>query len=221
MPDWLQRTVAIAASALALPVVALLAALIRLDSPGGAFFVSLRVGAGGTPFRLIKLRTMRAGAAIAGPGISVQDDPRVTRVGRVLRRTRLDELPQLWNVIRGDMLLVGPRPEDPRYVDLADPLHRKVFKGKPGITGLTQLAYAEEAGLLDPVDPEGQYRTTILPAKLALDARYLARRSVRLDSWILIQTLMTAVGRPPSRAAIADHAGEGQGVGDGDGLGDA
>lgn len=119
MPDWLQRLCAIAASLVALPVVAVLAILIRIDSPGGAFFVSDRVGADGVPFRLLKLRTMRIGAAAAGPGISVRDDARVTRIGRFLRRVRFDELPQLWNVIRGEMLLVGPRPEDPRYVDLS------------------------------------------------------------------------------------------------------
>lgn len=210
-----------AALVVALPVVAVLAVLIRADSPGGAFFVSIRVGADGAPFRLLKLRTMRVGAETAGPGISVHDDARVTRIGRLLRRVRLDELPQLWNVIRGEMLLVGPRPEDPRYVELTNPLHRRVFTSKPGITGLTQLAYADEAGLLDPADPEGHYRRTILPSKLDLDRRYLDRRSVRLDCWILLQTVMTAVGRPPSSAAIAARVGGPQGAADGEGDGDA
>ena len=195
------------AAIVAAPIVGILAILIRIDSPGGALYVSDRVGAGGQPFRLIKLRTMRSDAPSKGPGISLRDDDRVTRMGRLLRRVRLDELPQLWNVIRGDMLLVGPRPEDPRYVDLDDPLHRQVFTAKPGITGPTQLAYASEANLLDPTDPETHYRQVILPAKLQLDARYLAHRSVSLDAWILARTLSTALGRAPSMAAIEARVG--------------
>lgn len=100
------------------------------------------------------------------------------------------------------MLLVGPRPEDPRFVDLADPLHRLVFTATPGITGLTQLAFADEASMLDVEDPERHYREVILPRKLALDADYLRRRSARLDLWILGQTLLTAVGRRTPLAAI-------------------
>ena len=177
--------------------------------------------ANGDSFRLFKLRTMQVEAPAAGPGISVHHDPRVTRIGRYLRHAHLDELPQLWNVIRGEMLLVGPRPEDPRFVDLTIPLHRRVFTAKPGITGLTQLAYADEAALLDPADPEGHYRTTILPAKLDLDRRYLDRRSVGLDCWILAQTAMTAVGRPPSSTAIEARVGGPQGATDGGGAGEA
>ncbi len=208
MPEGIQRALAIVAFLIVLPVLGVLAVLVRIDSPGGAFYVSERVGAGARPFRLFKLRTMVADARATGPGISIRHDRRITRLGRFLRRVRLDELPQLWNVIMGDMLLVGPRPEDPRYVDLNDPLHRQVFVAKPGITGLTQLAYSTEADLLDLADPEGHYRTTILPAKLALDARYLARRSARLDAWILLQTIATAAGRPPTAAAIAARIGD-------------
>lgn len=203
MPEVLQRALAILAAVVIIPIVGILGVLVRIDSPGGAFYVSERVGAGGRPFRLYKLRTMVAEANTTGPGISLRHDRRITRLGTFLRRVRLDELPQLWNVAHGDMLLVGPRPEDPRYVDLDDPLHRRVFMMKPGITGLTQLAYSAEAELLDPADPEGHYRATILPAKLALDEKYLARRSARLDVWILFQTLATAAGRPPSELEIA------------------
>lgn len=207
MPEPVQRALAAVVGVVAFPIVAILAVLVRIDSPGGAFYVADRVGAGARPFRLIKLRTMRADAPSRGPGISLRDDARVTRMGRLLRRVRFDELPQLWNVVRGDMLLVGPRPEDPRYVDLDDPLHRRVFMAKPGITGPTQLAYASEADLLDPADPEAHYRRVILPAKLALDARYLANRSASLDLWILAQTLTTALGRPPSIGTIEARVG--------------
>ncbi|MGZ6340057.1 MAG: sugar transferase, partial [Candidatus Limnocylindrales bacterium] len=109
---------------------------------------------------------------------------------------RLDELPQLWNVARGEMRLVGPRPEAPTFVDLADPLHRLVFTTRPGVTGLTQLFYADEAGRLDPTDPERHYRETILPAKLRIDAAYLRHRSAALDLWILAQTPRALLGRP-------------------------
>ena len=100
--------------------------------------------------------------------VTVADDPRVTRVGRVLRRYRVDELPQLFNVLRGDMSMVGPRPEDERYVDMTDPVHRFVFTARPGITGPTQLAFRDEAELMTGPDPELVYRTEILPAKVAM-----------------------------------------------------
>lgn len=214
MPDLVQRAFAAVLTVATLPLIAGLAILIRLDSPGGSFHRATRVGAGGRAFQLIKLRTMRRDAAATGPGVSVRDDARVTRVGRLLRSRRLDELPQIWNVLRGEMLLVGPRPEDPRYVDLSDPLHHRVFTAKPGITGPTQIAFSSEAELIDPDTPEASYRERILPAKLALDARYLERRSFALDLWILVQTARTALGRPPSVARIEDRLGIRQGAGD-------
>jgi lipopolysaccharide/colanic/teichoic acid biosynthesis glycosyltransferase len=202
MPDPLQRALALGAAVLSLPLVVVLAALIMLDSRGRPFYLAGRLGVGGQPFRIYKLRTMRQDAASSGPAISTRIDCRVTRLGGFLRRTRLDELPQLWNVVRGEMRLVGPRPEDPRFVDFRDPLHRLVFRAKPGITGPTQLAFAAESELLGSADPEEDYRTRILPAKVALDARYLHARSIGLDLWVLRQTVLTAAGRPPSRQAI-------------------
>jgi lipopolysaccharide/colanic/teichoic acid biosynthesis glycosyltransferase len=207
MPDPLQRLLAVGAAVLSLPLVGVLAALIMLDSRGGPFHLAARIGAGGQLFRIYKLRTMRQGAASSGPAISTRIDGRVTRVGGFLRRTRLDELPQLWNVARGEMRLVGPRPEDPRFVDFEDPLHRLVFRAKPGITGPTQLAFAAESELLDSADPEEDYRTRILPAKIALDARYLRARSIGLDLWVLRQTALAVGRRPPSRQAIEARLG--------------
>ena len=207
MPDALQRALGIVGAALTLPLVAVLAAAVRLDTRGPAIYRALRVGEGGRRFACYKLRTMvwtpaSSDSAKAGPEVTVADDSRVTRVGRFLRRTRLDELPQLWNVARGEMRLVGPRPEAPRFVDPSDPLHVVVFHAKPGITGLTQLAFTNEASLIDAHDPERSYREDVLPRKLALDADYLRRRSFRLDLWILGQTMRAAVGRGPSTAAI-------------------
>jgi lipopolysaccharide/colanic/teichoic acid biosynthesis glycosyltransferase len=200
MPEAWQRALAVGAAVLSLPLVGVLAVIVMLDSRGTPFHVAPRVGLAGRPFRIYKLRTMRTGGT--GPAITPHGDDRVTRFGGFLRRTHLDELPQVWNVVRGEMRLVGPRPEDPRFVDLADPLHRLVFAAKPGITGPTQLAYAGEAAMLDETNAEEEYRTRILPAKLELDATYLRLRSVRLDLWVLGQTALAALGRPPNAAAI-------------------
>ena len=197
MPDPVQRILGCLASVATLPVVGLLALAIRLDSPGPVFYPSLRLGKGARPFRCRKLRTMTWRPEAPGAGLTSRDDARVTRVGRFLRSTRLDELPQLWHVASGRMRLVGPRPEDPRYADLADPLHREVFEAKPGITGLTQLLYVDEAKELDGPDVEERYRREILPAKLRLDRAYLRHRSTRLDLWILAATPLAILGRRP------------------------
>lgn len=204
MPFLIQRALA-AAGLLVLGLLILaLAATVRLTSAGPAFHRATRARPGGT-FTLYKLRTMRADASLTGPGVTAGGDPRVTRLGRFLRRTKLDELPQLWNVVHGDMALVGPRPEDPRYVDLTDPLHATVFGARPGITGPTANAYRDEETILAaaaletarrhgrasiaPEDLERAYRDDILPKKLAMDAEYLRTRSTLGDLRILWQTL--------------------------------
>jgi lipopolysaccharide/colanic/teichoic acid biosynthesis glycosyltransferase len=139
---------------------------------------------------------MGANRSDHGPKVTAGRDPRITRVGGLLRRFRLDELPQLWNVARGEMRLVGPRPEDPRFVDLSRPLHREVFTATPGISGLTQLVFHDEGGLLDDApDPDAHYREKILPHKVALDAAYLRNRSTNLDLWILAHTPLVLLGR--------------------------
>jgi lipopolysaccharide/colanic/teichoic acid biosynthesis glycosyltransferase len=206
VPDALQRGIALVLGVLTAPLVAALAIAIRADSPGGALYIARRVGEHGRTFGLLKLRTMQLGAD-RGPGVSAAADPRVTRVGRVLRRTRLDELPQLWNVVRGDMRLVGPRPEDPRFVDPDDPMHRRVFAARPGITGITQLLHTDEAAQVDPSDPDASYRTAVLPIKVVLDAAYLRRRSFALDAWILWRTAVLVAGRPPSQADVTARLG--------------
>jgi lipopolysaccharide/colanic/teichoic acid biosynthesis glycosyltransferase len=198
----LQRLVGLVGAMLVLPLIGLLALAIRMDSPGPVIFRARRMGRGGRPFVCYKLRTMRWEPRASGAAVSLAADHRLTRIGAWLRRGRLDELPQLWNVARGEMLLVGPRPEDPRFVDLQDPLHQVVFTAMPGITGLTQLAFVDEGAMLDPGDPERHYREVILPRKLALDADYLRRRSLRLDLWILGRTVLTALGRRTPIEAI-------------------
>src|SRR3954464_1495825 len=181
MPTMVGRVIAGVGLVLLGPLIGALALAVRLTSAGPAFHRARRVGPHGE-FTLHKLRTMRSGSSMAGPGVTAAGDARVTSLGRFLRRTKLDELPQLWDVVRGEMALVGPRPEDPRYVDRADALHRVVFAARPGITGPTALEYRDEearlaAAALDraradgrdqatEIDIDGAYRETILPAKL-------------------------------------------------------
>jgi lipopolysaccharide/colanic/teichoic acid biosynthesis glycosyltransferase len=140
---------------------------------------------------VLKVRTMTEGAG--GSRITIAKDPRVTPLGRVLRRYKIDELPQLVNVVRGEMSLVGPRPEDPAYVDLSNPLHRRVFSAKPGITGVAQLAYHDEADHLTGPDSDRRYREEVLPAKLKLDVEYLDHRTTWLDLQILLKTVRTVL----------------------------
>lgn len=207
MPDPIQRSLALGLSILSAPLVLILAALIAVDDPGWPFFVSERVGRNGRLFRLVKLRSMRMREGLSVSGITLHNDRRITRIGSMLRRTRLDELPQLWNVVIGEMRLVGPRPEDPRFVDSDNSLHETVFSAVPGITGLSQLLFVDESADLDPQDPEGSYRARVLPKKVLIDAGYLRNRSIALDLWILSQTVLTLAGRPPSRAQVMARIG--------------
>jgi lipopolysaccharide/colanic/teichoic acid biosynthesis glycosyltransferase len=184
----LDVTVGLPALALATPVLIGVAMVMRLSGDRGPFlYRARRIGEGATSITVLKIRTMAEGAN--GPSVTAYGDRRVTHLGRLLRRYRIDELPQLVNVVRGEMSLVGPRPEDPFFVDLSNPLHRRVFMAKPGITGPAQLKYRDEAHLLTEPDVERRYREEILPAKLLLDAQYLDKRSSWLDLRILAQTI--------------------------------
>lgn len=183
---------------LALPM-ALVAAWIRLDSPGPVFFRQQRVGRHGVPFSIHKFRTMRADAG--GLALTVGDDARITRAGRWLRRTRLDELPQLLDVLAGHMSLVGPRPEVPRYVALYPPaLRDRALAVRPGLTDPASLAWIDEAALLAAAaDPEREYVERILPAKVAQAAAYAERATLASDLQVLARTalaLLRKAARP-------------------------
>jgi lipopolysaccharide/colanic/teichoic acid biosynthesis glycosyltransferase len=149
------------------PLFLLIAPIIKLDSPGPVFHRAERIGKDGVPFRLYKFRSMVADAHRRGPGITAAGDRRVTRVGAFLRRTKLDELPQLINVLRGEMSLVGPRPEDPRYVAHYTPEQRRVLAARPGITSPASLHYRNEPAVLSGDDWERIYVETVMPHKLA------------------------------------------------------
>ncbi len=170
------------------PLLLAVALAIRLDSPGPVFFRQQRVGRFGVPFRIHKFRTMRAGAG--GPPLTVGADPRITRAGAWLRRTRLDELPQLIDVLQGTMSLVGPRPEVPRYVAHYPPaLRDRALAVRPGITDPSSLDFLDEAALLArAADPEREYIERILPAKLARAAAYAEQASLATDLGVLWRT---------------------------------
>lgn len=173
-----------------LPLLLILACSIAFTSSGGAFFRQVRVGRGGQDFRLVKFRTMRTGSEAKGQLTIGGRDPRVTSVGYWLRKTKLDELPQLWNVLVGDMSVVGPRPEVPKYVALYSPEQRMVLSVRPGITGMASIDYIDENELLaKAADPEHVYIQEVMPAKLALDLRYVRERSFAMDMRIIAATV--------------------------------
>ena len=181
--------VALAGLVMTSPIVAAAAIAVKLDSSGPAFFSGPRVGRGGKLFEIHKLRTMRSAS---GPSVTAADDPRITRVGRFLRRTKLDELPQLWNVVKGDMSLVGPRPEHPDYVARWSPSERALLAVRPGITGAAALAYVDEEQLLAGRG-ESTYVEEVMPRKLALELRYLGRATFASDMAILLKTASSIV----------------------------
>ena len=177
------------------PLFLAVAVAIKLDSPGPVFYRAERVGKEGIPFRLYKFRSMTADAHRRGPGITAANDPRITRLGAILRRTKIDELPQLINVLKGEMSLVGPRPEDPRYVRLYTPEQRQVLRVRPGITSAASLAYRHEERILLGEDWETRYRQEVMPDKIEIDLAYLERRTLASDLLLILQTIAAMFDR--------------------------
>ncbi len=177
------------------PLILCIAVAIKLDSSGPVFFRVRRVGYRGRVFLMLKFRKMHDGAG--GSPLTQIDDPRLTRVGAVLTRLRLDELPQLWDVLRGRMSIIGPRPEDPRFVELRREEFDRILTVRPGITGITQVAFATEGDMLDRRDPIGDYIERILPQKLALDTLYTRRAGLLLDLSVIWWTVVALFVRRP------------------------
>lgn len=174
--------------ALLAPVLGALAVLIKLDSPGPVFYQQRRVGRGFRPFWIYKFRTMKVDSA--GPSLTVGADRRITRVGGFLRRSKLDELPQLINILKGDMTLVGPRPEVPQYVEVFRRDYEEILTVRPGLTDLASLKYRDESALLGQSgDPEGEYLRRILPDKIQLAKDYIRRSSLLFDLNLIGKTL--------------------------------
>ena len=186
-----------AALAFAAPFMLVIAAWIRLDSPGPVLFRQIRVGRFGRPFLIHKFRTMVADAPERGPQVTAATDVRITRAGTWLRRSKLDELPQLFDVLAGHMSLVGPRPEVPQYVALyPDGLREKVLSVRPGITDPVSLKFADEGELLArAADPEHEYTQVLLPAKLLEAAAYVDNATVWTDLRLMGRTLRLLLAR--------------------------
>ncbi len=173
------------------PLLVAVAVWVKLDSPGPVMFQQERVGRFGRTFRIHKFRTMRVDAPQLGPQITIGDDARITRTGRWLRATKVDELPQLWDVLRGAMSLVGPRPEVPRYVAMYPvELREVVLSVRPGITDPASLSFRNESELLARAeDPEREYVEVVMPMKLRLAANYVRNATLGGDIRLILATL--------------------------------
>jgi lipopolysaccharide/colanic/teichoic acid biosynthesis glycosyltransferase len=189
IPRWAEALIAFLGLIAAAPLIAFLALAIAVSSSGPIFFRQKRVGQHGRLFDLYKLRTMRP--SDEGPQVTSSKDERITRLGRFLRRTKLDELPTLWNVLRGEMALVGPRPEVPRYVKLEDPIWQAILAVRPGITDPVTLRLRNEEELLAEVqtDTERYYINELQPSKLNGYVAYLEERNWRGDVRVLMRTI--------------------------------
>jgi lipopolysaccharide/colanic/teichoic acid biosynthesis glycosyltransferase len=172
------------------PFMVAVALAIKLDSRGPVFYRCRRVGFRGQLFSMVKFRKMHVGAE--GPPITGPDDDRFTRIGRLLSATKIDELPQIWNVLKGQMTFVGPRPEDPYFVALHADEYADILTVKPGMTGLSQLAFANERALLSGSENVQTYVERVLPQKMAIDRLYVASRSFPLDLNVLLWTAILA-----------------------------
>jgi lipopolysaccharide/colanic/teichoic acid biosynthesis glycosyltransferase len=172
------------------------AVLIKLDSPGPIFFKQERIGLRFRPFQILKFRTMVQDSLARGGSITAGDDPRITRVGWFLRKSKIDELPQLINVLKGEMTFVGPRPEVPQYVKMFREDYEEILKIRPGITDLASIKYRDEAALLgESENPEAEYVRRVLPDKIQLGKEYIRRSSFGLDLTLIFKTFLRLFDR--------------------------
>ncbi len=186
------------------PFLLVAALLIKLESRGPVFFRQIRIGKNFTPFTIYKLRTMVTNPWQENARLSYTQKDKITRVGRILRKTKIDELPQLINVLKGEMSFVGPRPELPEYVASYTPEQRQVLTVRPGITDIASVSYRYEDELFNrSPDPEGFYRETILPHKLALNLEYIEKMSFFYDLYLILRTLRSLFNSALTRGAKA------------------
>ena len=189
-----------------LPLLGLIAIAVLIDGGGPVFYKSYRVGKGGRKFKMYKFRTMREGVGDNGPRVTAHDDPRVTSLGKFLRATKINELPQLLNVLKGDMSLVGPRPEDPVFVGVYPDEQNTILSVRPGITSPASILYYDEERLLSFTKAKDSYVDEIMPRKMRLDLLYVRHHSFLLDMDVLSQTLL--YGMPQVRAALVPRMDE-------------
>jgi lipopolysaccharide/colanic/teichoic acid biosynthesis glycosyltransferase len=200
----LKRSLDLIVASLALvllsPLFLFIALAIKRDSKGPVFYRGLRAAAGGRSFAMLKFRTMAVGADKIGGPSTADGDPRITRIGRYLRKYKLDELPQLLNVVKGDMSLVGPRPEVPQYVAMFTQEERQILTVRPGLTDLATLWNPDEGGALAGTDdPERAYLEMIRPRKIRLQLEYVRCRNLATDLWIIWQTVLVVLLRRRAR----------------------
>jgi lipopolysaccharide/colanic/teichoic acid biosynthesis glycosyltransferase len=177
-----------------MPLFVVVAILIKIESKGTVFFTQIRIGENFKPFNLYKFRSMVIDATKMGPPITTGNDTRITKIGRFLRKTKIDELPQLFNVLKGEMSFVGPRPELLKYVEKFQKDYQEILMVKPGITDLASLKYRDEASILGGTkEPEKEYVCRVLPEKIRLAKEYLKRSSFILDLSIIFKTLIKLV----------------------------
>ena len=188
------------------PLMIAVVLLVKLSSPGPAMFKQERIGRHFRPFLILKFRTMVHDAPNRGGPITCGADPRITKVGSLLRKCKIDEIPQLINVLRGDMSLVGPRPEVRRYVEMFREDYEEILQVRPGITDPASIKYRDEAVVLGQAEnPEGEYVQHVLPEKISLSKEYVRRASLRLDLFIILKTLLRLSAdriRRPARETI-------------------
>ena len=195
--------VALAGLIVLAPLFAVIAMLIKADSPGPVFFRQERMGKGFRPFRIYKFRTMVKDASRMGGALTASGDPRVTRIGKLLRQTKIDELPQLINILRGDMSVVGPRPEVRQYVELFRNNYEIILAVRPGITDPASLKYRDESSLLARSEnPEQEYIQRVLPDKLRLGEEYVRQSSLLLDLILIFKTILAVIPRLYARKRL-------------------
>lgn len=189
------------------PFFVIVAILIKIDSPGPVFFKQQRMGKNFVPFLIYKFRTMVRDAPQKGPGITIGGDKRVTRIGRILRKLKMDEFPQFINVLKGDMSVVGPRPELETYVELYKNDYKDILRVRPGITDISSVTFRDEERILkDKNDPENYYRYVVLPAKINLSRKYIERSSFFYDLKLIFVTFYRLFHRNTSEIPIDSYA---------------
>ncbi len=199
MDAMLKRSVDVALSLIGLialsPVMLLIAVAIRCESPGPALFRQVRLGYRGREFELYKFRKFKDGPAAAGLAVTLKNDPRMTPIGRILERSKLDELPQLWNILIGDMSLVGPRPETLDFAECFVGGFKLVHEFRPGLFGPSQAMFRNESSLYPPGrDPHEFYRNVLFPAKAAIDLEYFSQRTLRSDFGWIVKGILAVTG---------------------------
>lgn len=184
------------------PLLLVISIAIKVSDPGPVLFRQTRIGRDGHPFKVLKLRSMKVNHMFKSQ-ITIQGDPRITAIGQLLRQTKLDELPQLWNVLKGEMSVVGPRPETPRYVAYYTADERHTLDVRPGLTGPASVIFRSQGHLLDGVDYEQYYISVLNPAKAQLNLDYMRHQSFWLDLSIIVRTIIALLHPIPVQPLLS------------------